>query len=221
MSDPAAILAAHGLRFAALGSAAAPPHLDLTPLGVEATFLDAAREPGWVERYHAVNLARFGGPLALPGWVLADLYLLPSAIGLVLDPAARPRTRSWPPTTPPLARARHRDRGVAAVAARGPRRRLRRQGADPGDVRARVQRGITQWRSRALRVHTRFGPLVVEGPAPAVHGAAAESFVYRVVLGAPSPKAPSPCRSPRPSRARTPASASPSSRRGSTRTAST
>ncbi|MES2638453.1 MAG: hypothetical protein V4850_03200 [Myxococcota bacterium] len=189
MSDPAAILAAHGLRFAALGSAAAPPHLDLAPLGVEATFLDAAREPGWVERYHAVNLARFGGPLALPGWVLADLYLLPSAIGLVLDPSARPEDE--------IVAAYYAAPSLEPGTVIGVSLLSLREGLGAGYAvkaltlamyRARVQRGITQWRSRALRVHTRFGPLVVEGPAPAVHGAAAESFVYRVVLGAPSPK---------------------------------
>ncbi|MDP2307336.1 MAG: hypothetical protein Q8P18_15020 [Pseudomonadota bacterium] len=180
---PSAILAAHGLHFAALGSAAALPHLDLAPLGVPTTFLDAAREPGWVERYHAVNLARFGGPLALPGWVLADLYLLPSAIGLVLDGDAIVAAYYAAPSLEPGTVI-----GVSLLSLR--------EGIGAGYAvkaltlamyRARVQRGITQWRSRALRVHTRFGPLVVEGPAPAVHGAAAESFVYRVILGAPSP----------------------------------
>ena len=180
---PGAVLAAHGLRFAALGSAASVPHLDLAPFGVETTFLDAGREPGWVERYHAVNRARFGGPLALPGWVLADLYLLPSAIGLVLNGddivAAYYAAPSLAPGTVI---------GVSLLSLR--------EGIGAGWAvkaltlamyRARVQRGITQWRSRALRVHTRFGALVVEGPAPAVHGAAAESFVYRVTLGAPPP----------------------------------
>ncbi|MDP2317059.1 MAG: hypothetical protein Q8P41_29470 [Pseudomonadota bacterium] len=182
-TDPAAILDAHGLRFAALGSAAARPHLDLAPLGVDATFLEAEHEPGWVARYHLVNLARFGGPLSLPGWVLADLYLLPSAIGLLLDGddivAAYYAAPSLEPGTVI---------GVSLLSLR--------EGLGAGYAvkaltlamyRAKVQRGITQWRSRAVRVHTRFGPLEVEGPAPAVHGAAAESFVYRVALGAPTP----------------------------------
>jgi hypothetical protein len=181
---PATVLRSHPrLRFAALGSAAALPHLDLTPLGVPCTFLDAAREPAWVERYHTVNRVCFPGPLSLPGWVLADLYLLPSAIGLLLDgddiaaayyaaPAIEPGTVI----------------GVSLLSVR--------EGIGAGFAvkaltlalyRARVQRGVTQWRSRALRVHTRFGPLVVEGPAPAVHGVAAESFVYRVDLDAGTP----------------------------------
>jgi hypothetical protein len=184
MTTPAAVVAAHGLRFVALGSAAALPHLDLAPLGVPATFLDAAREPGWVERYHAVNLARFGGPLALPGWVLVDLYLLPSAIGLLLDGDQIVAAYYAAPSLEPGTVI-----GVSLLSLR--------EGLGAGYAvkaltlamyRARVQRGVTQWASRALRVHTRFGPLEVEGPAPGVHGAAAESFVYRVTLGAPSPE---------------------------------
>ena len=181
---PHDVLARHGLRFAALGSAAARPHLDLAPFGVETTFLDAGREPGWVERYHAVNRARFGGPLALPGWVLADLYLLPSAIGLLLDGESIVAAYYAAPSLEPGTVV-----GVSLLSLR--------EGLGAGWAvkaltlrmyRARVQRGITQWRSRAVRVHARFGPLVVEGPAPAVHGAAADSFVYHVALdGPPSP----------------------------------
>ena len=189
MTTPAAVVAAHGLRFVALGSAAALPHLDLTPLGVPATFLDAAREPGWVERYHAVNLARFGGPLALPGWVLVDLYLLPSAIGLLLD--------GEPHASPNIVAAYYAAPSLEPGTVIGVSLLSLREGLGAGYAvkaltlamyRARVQRGVTQWASRALRVHTRFGPLEVEGPAPGVHGAAAESFVYRVTLGAPSPE---------------------------------
>ncbi|MFN7142222.1 MAG: hypothetical protein ACK4YP_00475 [Myxococcota bacterium] len=185
---PAAVLARHGLHFALLGSAAARPLLDLAPHGVAATFLDAGREAAWVERYHAVNRARFGGPLALPGWVLADLYLLPSAIGLVLD---------GPPDTPAdIVAAYYAAPSLAPGTVIGVSLLSTREGLGAGwaakaltlaAYRAKVQRGITQWRSRALRVHTRFGALAVEGPAPAVHGAAAESFVYRVTLDGTAP----------------------------------
>lgn len=181
---PADVLARNGLRFAALGSAAARPHLDLAPFGVEATFLDAGHEPEWIERYHTVNRARFGGPLALPGWVLADLYLLPSAIGLLLDGDAIVAAYYAAPSIEPGTVI-----GVSLLSLR--------EGIGAGWAvkaltlrmyKAVVQRGITQWRSRALRVHTRLGPLLIEEPAPAVHGAAAESFVYRVALdGGDSP----------------------------------
>lgn len=187
---PGDILSRHGLRLAALGSAAARAHLDLTPHGVPATFLDAAHEPGWVERYLAVNRARFGGPLALPGWVLADLYLLPSAIGLVLDGDDIVAAYYAAPSLEP-----HTVIGVSLLSTReGLGAGYAAKALTLAMYRARVQRGLTQWRSRALRVHTRFGALHVEGPAPAVHGAAAESFVYRVVLdvGPPPEGSPAP-----------------------------
>lgn len=176
--SPADVLARNGFRFAALGAATSRPHLDLAPFGVETTFLDAAREPGWVERYLAVNRARFGGPLALPGWVLVDLYLLPSAIGLVLDgddivAAYYAAPALEPGTVIGVSLLSTREGLGAGWAAKALTLRM---------YRARVQRGLTQWKNRALRVHTRFGPLIVEGPAPAAHGAAAESFVYRVHL---------------------------------------
>jgi hypothetical protein len=172
------------LRFAALGSATSRSQLQLQPYGMSTTFLDAATEPAWVERYHAVNRARFSGPLALPGWVLADLYLLPSAIGLILDGEAIVAAYYAAPSLEPGTVV-----GVSLLSTR--------EGLGAGYAvkaltlamyRARLQRGVTQWQSRALRVHTRFGALEVEGPAPAVHGAADDSFVYRVALdGAPQP----------------------------------
>src|ERR1700677_641173 len=81
-------LAAHPeCRFRALGAGANREALDLAPSGQPIEFLDAARHPAWVARYHAANQARFTGPVALPGWVLVDLYLMPAAIGLVTCPA--------------------------------------------------------------------------------------------------------------------------------------
>ena len=183
-TSPVGVLERHGFRFAPLGSSAARPHLDLAPFGVRADFLDAAREPGWVARYHAVNQARFGGALALPGWVLVDLYLLPSAVGLLLD-------------GDDIVAAYYAAPSLEAGTVVGVSLLSMREGIGAGWAvkaltlamyRARVQRGVTQWRNRALRVHTRFGALTVEGRAPAAHGAAAESFVYRVDLGgAPQP----------------------------------
>jgi hypothetical protein len=53
-------------------------------------------------------------------------------------------------------------------------------------LRARRQRGIAQWDNKSLRVHTRLGPLRLEGPVPGAHGRAGESFVYAVDLSAPA-----------------------------------
>lgn len=176
---PAGVLAQHGLRFAALGWT--PAGLDLRPLGVDAEFLDARRHPEWVARYHAANQARFTGALALPGWVLADLYLLPSAIGLVLDGDAIAAAYYAAPTLEVGTVI-----GVSLLSLR--------EGIGAGWAakaltlalyRAQVQRGVAQWRSRAVGVHCRIGPLTVEGPAPAVHGAATDSFVYRLSVGQP------------------------------------
>jgi hypothetical protein len=52
-------------------------------------------------------------------------------------------------------------------------------------LRAKRQRGIAQWGSPGLRVHTRLGPLRLEGPVPGPHGKAAESFAYAVDLSDP------------------------------------
>jgi hypothetical protein len=49
-------------------------------------------------------------------------------------------------------------------------------------LRAKRQRGVAQWSSPSLRVHTRMGTLHLEGPPPPSHGKAAQSFVYTVDL---------------------------------------
>src|ERR1700760_1888514 len=81
-------LAAHPeCAFRALGAGQNREALALAPSGQPLAFLDASRHPEWVERSHAANLARFPGPLTLPGWVLVDLYLMPAAIRLLTCPA--------------------------------------------------------------------------------------------------------------------------------------
>jgi hypothetical protein len=193
----AAFLAAHPeCRFRALGARANRDALDLAPLGHAVEFLDAAERPEWVERYHAANRARFKGALALPGWVLADLYLMPAAIGLVTCPA---RLCDLHP-----AGLAGDEEGIAAAYYAAP-------SIVPGEVvgvslislregigaagivkamtlamlRARRQRGVAQWSNASLRVHTRLGALRVLGPVPAAHGKAGESFVYAVDLTDP------------------------------------
>jgi len=183
--------------FRALGARQNRAALDLDPYGHPVEFLDAAAHPTWVERYHAANLARFPGPLTLPGWVLVDFYLMPAAIGLLTCPARLLDLRP-----PGLA---DEDEGIAAAYYAAP-------SVAPGTVvgvslislreglggaailkaltlemlRARTQRGIAQWNNRSLRVHTRLGALRLEGPVPAAHGKARESFVYVVDLTDPA-----------------------------------
>src|SRR5258708_2459303 len=89
MRDPIAdFFARHPeCRVRALGARDNAAVLDLAPFGRPGESLDAATTAAWVERYHAANRARFPEPLALPGWVLVDFYLLPAAIGVLTCPA--------------------------------------------------------------------------------------------------------------------------------------
>ena len=178
----AAFFAAHPrLRLASLGHADNFGALDMCPLGVTAETYAAAAAPDLVARYHAANAAAFGGPLALPGWVLVDLYLLPSVVTLILDdhdevvaawcgvPTVRPGVVmgvSLFSTRPGL--------GAAGVV----------KACGVAMHRAHTQRGITQWDNPALRAHCRLGPLRVVGPAPRAHGEADRSFVYECAIGA-------------------------------------
>ncbi len=169
-----------GLHLAALGHAANRDALDLCPLGVPARFYDAVAHPELVRAYAAANARAFPGPLALPGWVLADLYVMPGAVALLVDGTGA-IAAAWcgVPTV-----VEGEVMGVslfAEPAGRGAASVVKRLGL--AMLRARTQRGITQWTSRSLRAHTRLGALDVLGPAPAVHGAAADSFVYRCRIG--------------------------------------
>ncbi|GDX81567.1 hypothetical protein LBMAG42_33780 [Deltaproteobacteria bacterium] len=172
------------LRFGLLGHGGNRGALELSPLGVSVEFWDAATNGALVARYHAANAAKFGGSLALPGWVLVDLYLMPGAIALLLDEDDAV-VAAWcgVPTV-----AAGVVMGVSMLSMRegiGAAYVVKRLGL--ASLGARVQRGITQWDNRALRTHTRLGPLRVVGPAPAVHGEWARSFVYEVETGAASP----------------------------------
>ena len=171
------------LRFALLGHSTNRAHLDLLPLGVTARFLSAADHPELVARYHAANAAKFGGSLALPGWVLVDLYLMPGAIAMVLDEGNN-IVAAWcgVPTVVPgvvmgvsLFSLQERI-GAAYVAKR----------LGLASLSAKFQRGITQWDNRSLGTHTRLGPLRVVGPAPEAHGQSGRSLVYEVEIGAVS-----------------------------------
>lgn len=166
-----------GLRLALLTSRHNVAALDLAPFGVTATACAAEDHPALLARYHAANARAFPPELALPGWVLGDLYVLPSAIGLLLDPddaiaAAYVAVPSLEASTfvgvSLLSQLPGRGAGawIKALTLRA--------------IRARRLRGVVQWTSPSLRTHTRLGPLRIVGPAPASHERAHESFVYEI-----------------------------------------
>jgi len=184
------------ISFAALGAEANEVALDLAPFGRAARYISAEKNSALVERYRSANLHAFPGELALPGWVLSDLYLLPGAIGLLLCPA---RSLNVPlrkrlalgvddeaiaaayvgaPTVTPglfigvslisLMPGIHAGAWVKALTLRM--------------LRANRMRGVAQWSNPAVRVHTRMGPLRVVGPVPGTHEFRAKSFVYETDL---------------------------------------
>lgn len=180
------------LSLAALGAAANQEALDLVPFGQPARYFPAEHHPQLVERYRAANLFSFPGELALPGWVLSDLYLLPGAIGLLtcaardLKPAIRKRLGLAPD-----------DDAIAAAYLAAPTVTpglfigVSLFSLDPGIqagawvkaltlkmLRAQRLRGVAQWSNPAVRVHTRMGPIRVVGHVPGIHEFRSRSFVY-------------------------------------------
>ena len=187
------------VRLAALGARENAASMDLAPFGVPLHYYPAEEFPNLVERYRDANALAFPGDLALPGWVLSDLYLLPNAIGLLtcpghfIDVPTRKRLNLHPD-----------DLGIAAAYFCSP---SIRPGAFIGVsllslvprivagawvkaltlrmVRATELRGVAQWRSPAVRVHTRMGPLRVVSGVPGTHEFRARSFVYESDLSDP------------------------------------
>lgn len=180
------------LSLAALGAGANAEALDLCPFGQKVRYFAAEQHPRLVETYRAANQLAFPGELALPGWVLSDLYLLPGVIGLLtcgareLKPALRKRLDLGPD-----------DEAIAAayVAAPGIVPRLGigvslislmpaiQAGAWVKTLTLRMMRlerlrGVAQWANPAVRVHTRMGPLRVVGSVPGTHEFRSRSFVY-------------------------------------------
>lgn len=180
------------VTLAALGSAANREHLDLMPAGVPAKFFAAEEHPSLVERYRDANALAFPGDLTLPGWVLSDLYLLPGAIGLLVCPGrflevpTRKRLNLHPD-----------DVAIAAAYYAAPTVVPRTfigvsllslvpkilagawvKALSLKMMRAERLRGVAQWASPAVRVHTRMGPLRVVSSVPGTHEFRAKSFVY-------------------------------------------
>ena len=180
-------------RFRALGARDNAAALDLAPFGRRAEYLDAAAEPSWVERYHAANRLRFPEPLALPGWVLVDFYLLPAAIGVLTCPArlCDVRPAGLGDDDEAVAAAYFAAPSIVAGTVVGVSLISLREGIGAAAIikaltlkmlRATTQQGIAQWDNASLRVHTRMGALRLLGPVPSAHGKAASSFLYAVDL---------------------------------------
>jgi hypothetical protein len=184
------------ISLGALGAAANAEALDPAPFGKPLRYFRAEEHPELVERYRSANGYAFPGELALPGWVLSDLYLLPGAIGLLLCPA---RTLAVP------LRKRlslHADDLAIAAAYLGAPTVTRGlfigvslisllPGIHAGAwvkalslrmLRATKMRGIAQWQNPSVRVHTRMGPLRVVGAVPGTHEFRHKSFVYETDL---------------------------------------
>ena len=180
-------------RFRALGARDNAAALDLAPFGRHAEYLDAAAEPEWVERYHAANRLRFPEPLALPGWVLVDFYLLPAAIGVLTCPAklCDVRPDGLADDDEAIAAAYYAAPSVIPGTVVGVSLISLREGIGAAAIikaltlkmlRATTQQGIAQWDNGSLRVHTRMGALRLLGPVPSAHGKAESSFLYAVDL---------------------------------------
>lgn len=170
------------MRFVAVGAAENRAALDLCPLGVDAEFVDAAVRPDLVERYLSANQRAFAPPLSLPGWVLVDLYLMPGAVGMILEGDDIVAAYVAVPTVLP-----GQVMGVSLFCHR-PGMRLGEtvKRLTLAMLRATSQVGITQWNNPAIATHCRIGPMRVLGPAPEIHGAK-RSFRYRIELNGERP----------------------------------
>ena len=179
------------LSLAALGARDNRAALDLRPCGQRVEFLAAEESSALAQQYLTLNQYAFG-MLGLPRWVLSDLYLLPSIVGLVRAPARLLREDvqqklQLDPEEPAIAAA------YVAVPTLTPGLFV---GASllsflPGArasawvktltlrmLGAERLRGVTQWDSSAVRVHTRLGPMRLVGRAPGGHEYAERTFVY-------------------------------------------
>jgi hypothetical protein len=177
------------------GSAAHRSHLNFSECPT-AQFWEAESSPEMARQYRAANQVRFPGPLALPGWVFCDLFVLPGAIGVITGPAkllddgmraalqVGPDERAImaayyaaPTLTPGLFV------GVSLISLLAGRGlgRLAKSMTLPV-LGASVQRGVVQWSNWSLRSHARIGPMRVVGGVPPGHALEHESFVYEIDL---------------------------------------
>ena len=184
------------LTFAALGAGANKDALDLCPFGQPVRYHAAEQHPRLVELYRAANHYAFPGELALPGWVLSDLYLLPGVIGLLtcsareLKPALRKRlelTADDDAIAAAYVAAPSIVRGLGIGVSLISLLPAIHAGAWVKTLTMKMMRldrlrGVAQWQNPAVRVHTRMGPLRVVGSVPGTHEFRSRSFVYETDL---------------------------------------
>ena len=183
-----------GLELWALGSRIHKGAIDRRPYGVPCRFVASEDHPDIVKAYLSLNRRAFSGELALPGWVLTDLYLVPGVVGLLVAPLGDLQLRF---DTPDLGDGR----GIVAAYYASPSLRpgmfvgVSLISAVPGlragprikvltlrMYRANSVRGVSSWDSKPIRAHSRLGPMQIVGSTPGPHERAARSFVYQTSL---------------------------------------
>jgi hypothetical protein len=180
----------HGLELWALGSVAHRRVVSPTPFGLEARYIDAESHPQLVSTYMSANRQAFSGPLALPGWVLTDLYLLPGVVGLFVGSTDTIETR-WPVEKLPDGRsilaAYYAAPSLAPGLFIGVSLLSAASGIGAGAMikaltlkmnNASRLRGVSRWSAPAIRAHVSVGPLQLLSRTPGPHENEATSFVY-------------------------------------------
>ncbi|MGB1701447.1 MAG: hypothetical protein ACPHRO_15930, partial [Nannocystaceae bacterium] len=182
-------------EFGMFGSAAHRDRLDLRAWPT-ARFWEAENSPEMARQYRAANRLRFPGPLALPGWVFSDLFVLPGAIGVITGPAALLEEEMREALQVDLSeRAIMAAYYAAPTLTQGlfvgvslisllPGRGLGRvvKGMALHALGAEMQRGVAQWSNWSLRSHAKIGPMRIVGGVPSGHALEEESFVYEIDL---------------------------------------
>lgn len=204
-------LQSQGFRFFAVSNETVLPYLDTSPFGVDLETLDFQKphREQWdvlqfLELYRAMNGLAFGPRgMPMPGWVMVDLALMPSAIVIIAASQER------------LQRDAHNNELIASLlseaadkcyegpipvagccAAPTPEHGLWvgwsicsvLSGLGLGTVvralalcayRARRLQGVTQYDNPALSINTRFGKLLIRAAVAPVH-TAPNAFIYQL-----------------------------------------
>lgn len=191
-----AFFSAHpGVSLMALGAGEHAEAMDLSPLGLPATYLPAERNLELAKQYLALNQFAFGG-IGVPRWVLSDLYLMPGAIGLLRCPARmlKPELRAHlglADEEPAIGAAYYAAPSMTQGLFIGASLLSFLPGTGAGAwvktltlrmLRATRLRGVAQWDNPSVRVHARLGPLRLVGRVPGGHEYGERTFVYETDL---------------------------------------
>ncbi|MBZ4411725.1 hypothetical protein ACJ2CR_31405 [Myxococcus faecalis] len=191
-----AFFSAHpGVSLLALGAGEHAESMDLSPLGLPATYLPAERNLSLAAQYLALNQFAFGG-IGVPRWVLSDLYLMPGAIGLLRCPARMLKLEArahlgLEDEDPAIGAAYYAAPSVTPGLFIGVSLLSFLPGTGAGAwvktltlsmLRAKRLRGVAQWDNPSVRVHSRLGPLRLVGRVPGGHEYGERTFVYETDL---------------------------------------